>query len=184
MRLNSAENFRSIGVSFRKLSCKRTDGRTATLTDSIVYSFFWVHNKNDRKNFRLDIHKYNYQTKINKHHCFYNWGWGWVWHVCFSNSNDRGSSLDRIKENPSVIMLRIHRNIDMMKSMGDSIMGTGQYNHQLWHQWIFRFWEPVNTIINPGINGYSDSGNRSIQSSTLASMDDSIVQHSQWHDQS
>ena len=73
-----------------------------------------------------------------------------------------------------------------LASMDDSILGTGQYNHQPWHQWIFRLWEPINTIINPGINGYSDFGNRSVQSSTLASMDDSIpgtgqYNHQPWH---
>jgi len=35
-----------IGFSVRELSCKRTAGRPATLTDSIVYSLFWVHKKN------------------------------------------------------------------------------------------------------------------------------------------
>jgi len=73
-----------------------------------------------------------------------------------------------------------------LASMDDSILGAGQYNHQPWHQWIFRFWEPVSTIINSGINGWFDYGNRSIQSSTLASMDDSIpgtdqYNHQPWH---
>jgi len=73
-----------------------------------------------------------------------------------------------------------------LASMDIPILGTGQYNHQLWHKWMIRLWEPVNTIINPDINGYSDYGNRSVQSSTLASMDESILgtgqcNHQPWH---
>ena len=40
LRLNCVENFIVIGLSFQKLSCKRPDIRTGTLTDSRVYSLF------------------------------------------------------------------------------------------------------------------------------------------------
>ena len=40
LRLNCVENVILIGLSFQKLSCKRPDIRTGTLTDSRVYSLF------------------------------------------------------------------------------------------------------------------------------------------------
>ena len=43
MTVNSIKNFILIWNLFRKLSCIRPDGRTDTLTDSRVYSLFWVH---------------------------------------------------------------------------------------------------------------------------------------------
>jgi len=71
----------------------------------------------------------------------------------------------------------------ILASMDIPIMGTDQYNHQPWYQWIFRLWEPVSTIINSGINGWIDSGNRSMQSSTLASMDIPIMGTGQYNHQ-
>ncbi len=41
MRPFCVQNFISIGLVFEELLCKRLDGRTDTLTDSIVYSRFF-----------------------------------------------------------------------------------------------------------------------------------------------
>ena len=40
---NTVENFMTIGWAFQELSCKRPAGRLDILTNSRVYSLFWVH---------------------------------------------------------------------------------------------------------------------------------------------